>query len=328
MNFNCSVISFSIFSAIAVKLVLFSTVMAIRWEHWLPMVLKTIALLFLIYEVLHECKKNLILEKDKINAIVYERSYYSVVTAVLIGALVTFFMSNELGLGPVVASSVVGLTGAMASKKYQIPIYCGSFVGMSSILMYGDYQSLLFSAIISGILFLIAGSVFSGFGGKLGVIAFGGTMTYSIITGNAYVVAPFQTEAANSLIFLYMIMGAVATYIIHHKSRLSAVESSAVIGLIAGLVLPMLYEASGNYLAVVMFCGSFIGMSSSDRLVNMSHVVVSGTLAALFFIYTQNIFIGLGGKLGAIAFVSILSINGAIKISDVFLKKRCLMEVA
>ena len=326
MNFKFSIISFSIFSAIAVKLVLFSTVMAFRWEHWLLMVLKTLAFLFLIYEVIHECRKNLILEKDKINDIVYERSYYSVVTAVIIGALVTFFMSNELGLGPVIASSVVGLTGAMASKKYQIPIYCGSFVGMSSILMYGDYQSLLFSAIISGVLFLIAGSVFSGFGGKLGVIAFSGTMTYSIITGDAYVVAPFPTETANILIVLYMIMGAVATYIIHHKSRLSAVESSAVIGLVAGLLLPMSYGASGNFLAVIMFCGSFIGMSSSDRLTNLSHVVGSGTIAAVFFIYTQNIFVGLGGKLGAIAFISILSINGAIKVGDIFLKKRYLVE--
>jgi hypothetical protein len=291
------------------------------------MILKTLAFLFLIYEVIHECRKNLILEKDKINDIVYERSYYSVVTAVIIGALVTFFMSNELGLGPVVASSVVGLTGAMASKKYQIPIYCGSFVGMSSILMYGDYQSLLFSAIISGIFFLIAGSVFSGFGGKLGVIAFGGTMMYSIITGNAYVVEPFPTESVNVLIVLYMSIGAVVTYIIHHKSRLSAVESSAVIGLLAGLLLPMLYGASGNFLAVVMFCGSFIGMSSNDRLANLSHVVGSAAISAVFFIYTQNIFVGLGGKLGAIAFISILSINGAIKVSNIFLKKRYLVEI-
>jgi hypothetical protein len=158
------------------------------------------------------------------------------------------------------------------------------------------------------------------------VIAFSGTMTYSIITGDAYVVAPFPTETANILIVLYMIMGAVATYIIHHKSRLSAVESSAVIGLVAGLLLPMSYGASGNFLAVIMFCGSFIGMSSSDRLTNLSHVVGSGTIAAVFFIYTQNIFVGLGGKLGAIAFISILSINGAIKVGDIFLKKRYLVE--
>jgi hypothetical protein len=58
----------------------------------------------------------------------------------------------------------------------------------------------------------------------------------------------------------------------------------------------------------------------------LSHVVGSGTIAAVFFIYTQNIFVGLGGKLGAIAFISILSINGAIKVGDVFLKKRYLVE--
>ncbi|SHJ87578.1 hypothetical protein SAMN02745751_03608 [Dethiosulfatibacter aminovorans DSM 17477] len=316
MNYKVSIISFGIFSALAVKLALFSTAMAFRWEHWGASILKTIALLFLVYEVIHECRKNLILEKDKINDIVYERSYYSVVTAVLAGAIITFFMSNELNLGPVVASSVVGLVGAMASKKYEIPIYCGSFVGMSSVVMYGDYQSLLFSAIISGIIFLIAGSVFSGFGGKLGVIAFGGTMAYSIITGKAYVVEPFPTESINSLIALYIIIGAVAAYIIHHRSRLSAVESSAVTGLIGGLLLPMVYGQSGELLAIVLFCGSFIGMSSRDRLNSLSHVILSGAMAAMFFIYTQNIFIGLGGKLGAIAFVSILSINGAIKIYD------------
>lgn len=328
MNFKFSIISFSIFSAIAIKLVLFSTAMAIRWEHWFPMVLKTIALLFVIYEIIHEYKKNLILDKNRINNIVYERSYYSVVTAVLTGAIITFFMSTELGLGPVVASSVVGLVGAMASKKYEVPIYCGSFVGMSSLLMYGDYQSLLFSAIISGILFLIAGSVFSGFGGKLGVIAFGGTMTYSIITGNAYVIAPFPTESINGLICLYIISGGVVTYVIHHKSRLSAVESSAVTGLIGGLLLPMIYGPLGNFLTILLFCGSFIGMSSKDRLNNLSHVILSGSIASMFFIYTQNIFLGLGGKLGVIAFISILSINGGIKMSGLIFKKSYSVETA
>ena len=289
MNYKVSIISFGIFTAIAVKLAVFSTAIAFRWEHWLPMILKTIALLFLVYEVIHECR-NLILDKDKINDIVYERSYYSVVTAVLAGAIITFFMSNELNLGPVVASGVVGLIGAMASRKYEIPIYCGSFVGMSSIVMYGDYQSLLFSAIISGVLFLIAGSVFSGFGGKLGMIAFGGTMTYSIIIGEAYVVAPFPTESTNGLIALYLIIGAVAAYIIHHRSRLSAVESSAVTGLVGGLLLPMIYGSSGDFLAVVLFCGSFIGMSSRDRLNSLCHVIVSGAMAAMFFYpYTEYI---------------------------------------
>jgi len=328
LNYKVSIISFSIFSAIAVKLTLFSTAMAIKWEHWLPMILKIAAFLFLLYEVVHECKKNLISEKDKINDIVYERSYYSVVTAVLAGALITFFMSHELNLGPVVASGVVGLIGAMASKKYEVPIYCGSFVGMSSILMFGDYQSLLFSAIISGMFFLIAGSVFSGFGGKLGMIAFGGTMTYSIVTGNAYVVSAFTGEVSNGIIVVFMILGAVATYLVHHQSRLSAVESAAVTGVIGGLILPMMYGTSGNFLAVVLYCGSFIGMSSKDRLNNLNHVVLSAFTASVFFIYTQNIFIGLGGKLGAIAFVSILSINGAIKVGASLFKKNYYVEAA
>jgi hypothetical protein len=58
----------------------------------------------------------------------------------------------------------------------------------------------------------------------------------------------------------------------------------------------------------------------------MSHVIVTGTIAAVFFIYTQNILMGLGGKLGAIAFVSMLSMNGAIKIGDKILKKKFLVE--
>lgn len=313
-HFHLSIVSFTIVTLIVIKVCLFSIAMTLRWEHWLSAGFKTICVLLLVYEVLHELKNHLILAKDRINQVTYERSYHSVVTAVIMGALVTFFIINELHLDPVVASSIVGLIGAMASKRYQVPIYCGSFVGMSSMALYGGYQNFLFSAILAGTLFLISGNIFSGSGGKLGIIAFWGTLLYAMLTGNAYTMAPVESGALNHWIFLYLMSGAMVTFLINRLSRLNAVESSALIGLIAGLVLPIVHGASGGLLASVVFCGSFIGMSSHGRLASMRQVIGAAAVAAIFFIYTQNVFVGLGGKLGVIAFTSVFVVNGYLKV--------------
>lgn len=313
-HYNLAIISFTVFTVVALKLSLFSILTTIRWEHWLPAGFKLLCILLLTLEILHEFRKNLLTEKHKINRISYERSYHSVVTAVMMGALVTFFIINELGIAPVVASSLVGLIGAMSSKRYHLPIYCGSFVGMSSMILYGGYQNFLFSAILAGMLFLISGSVFPGSGGKLGIIAFCGTLLYAMATGNAYAVVPLEEITAHHWIFFYLILGAATSWSLHHLTRLNAVESSAVIGLIAGLMLPMLHGTTGSLLASVAFCGSFIGMSSPGRLVSIKHVIGAAGIAALFFIYTQTIFVGLGGKLGVIAFISIYVVNGFEKV--------------
>ena len=52
--------------------------------------------------------------------------------AVAVAAPVTYAISVPAGVGPVVASALVGLCAYLLSETYGAPAYCGSFVGMAT----------------------------------------------------------------------------------------------------------------------------------------------------------------------------------------------------
>lgn len=58
-----------------------------------------------------------------------------------------------------------------------------------------------------------------------------------------------------------------------------------------------------------MYAASFASMSSQQILPNISLSGVASFFTGLLYIFTQKIFLGVGGKLGAIAFFSVLSIS-------------------
>lgn len=99
---------------------------------------------------------------------------------VVTGAVLTFYIDSELGFGPVVAASFVGLIGSLykyvdRSDLYkEIPnaIYCGAFIGMSNIEHTDNIQFILIKSILAAILFFFSKDILTGFGGKLGTIAF------------------------------------------------------------------------------------------------------------------------------------------------------------
>jgi hypothetical protein len=98
-----------------------------------------------------------------------------------IGALITYVLSLNLGLGPIISASIVGLAGAFLGDlirkgdyKTRLPlyIYCGAFVGMSSVLIMPNLFYILISGMIAGLAFSYLENKFIGFGGKLGFSAF------------------------------------------------------------------------------------------------------------------------------------------------------------
>ena len=109
---------------------------------------------------------------------------------VSLGALLTYYISIDLKLGAVIAA---GFTGTLASylpnifrkstwiKRVPVAAYCGAFVGMTAPAVSSGYTFIIFSAFLTGALFVSAKNVFNGFGGKLGTIAFGGVALSSLI---------------------------------------------------------------------------------------------------------------------------------------------------
>ncbi|WP_156487893.1 hypothetical protein QQE94_03095 [Fervidobacterium pennivorans subsp. shakshaketiis] len=239
--------------------------------------------------------------------------------SVVIGAVVTFYLNNHIGLGAVAAAGIVGILGFVVASKYEVPIYCGSFVGMSSANVY-DFEHLLIASVLAGVIFVITKRIFKGFGGKLGTIALLGAVLSAVITGREFTKSSLPEWEVGLLIMFFAIIGILATYILNVRFGKSPVLSSATIGLIGGLVLPEIFPEIGQILALVVICASFAGMSSKERLPNEFYAVIAGMFCGVIFIFSAPYFGGAGGKLGTIAFGAVISV-AALRRFGVLFKK-------
>lgn len=106
------------------------------------------------------------------------------------GAISTFFINIELKLGPVIAAGFIGTLASFVpsiNKKSnllkEVPpaVYCGTFVGMTSVSVAPNLKFILFAGFIAGSILILSKNIFNGFGGKLGTIAFSSIAISSII---------------------------------------------------------------------------------------------------------------------------------------------------
>lgn len=106
-----------------------------------------------------------------------------IVTSIL-GAWLTFFVSEQLKQGPVRASSVLSLVVGLffycfpaifsesLTKNIPIVFIGASFIGMISPQKRGNYIRLALAASVFGIVYFNKGHFFEGYGGSLGALAF------------------------------------------------------------------------------------------------------------------------------------------------------------
>lgn len=92
-------------------------------------------------------------------------------------------------------------------------------------------------------------------------------------------------------------VGAATAYILNIHVGLGPVVAAALVGLL-GSFLP-------KKLPPAIYCGSFVGMSSSLVLGNIWVVGLAGLAAGILYLFAENVFKGVGGKLGTIAFVGV-----------------------
>ncbi|MGM0414664.1 MAG: hypothetical protein ACQEQP_05760 [Bacillota bacterium] len=253
-------------------------------------------------------------------------NFLSVVT----GGLVAFFMAQELGLSAVMASALVGIIGHLIIPEYEVPVFCGSFVGMASYSLLPGYNYLLLAAVIAGIIYVIGKFSFNGFGGKLGTTAFIGCVLAATLTGQDFIAGSIPQGLLASQILIYGVIGAVLTFILNVRLDNSAVISSGLVGILAAVILPIVHPDNGAILSVMAYCASFAGMSAKNRISNELQMVVAGIIAGFIFIYTSPFLGGAGGKLGTTAFASVITVNGLSVLLDksrVKLKTRVLSKL-
>lgn len=236
-----------------------------------------------------------------------QRSDAADALAVAVAGPVTYYLSTALGLGPVVASALVGLLAALTVGDQAAPAYCGTFVGMVSTVVFPTLIPVAVASVVAAVIFVLAKRVFNGFGGKLGTTAFLGCGAVVLPSSYTYAAGSGLARTPAMAAILAATAGALAAFVLSVRLDHGAVVGSAVVGLVAGLLAPpALGTALGGTVAAAAFAGSFVGMVSEMRLPSLALVGVAGLVSGVVFVGVAPVFAGSGGKLGTIAFTACL----------------------
>lgn len=259
-----------------------------------------------------------------------------------IGCILTVSI-QILGFSAVLSSSLVGVIISCLfiflkdNKFYSAAAFCGSFAGMTSLnLLFNqpnfliNKQSVFFLLLIS---IIVASfyhitvklnsnenykkNLFNGFGGRLGTIAFISTLVFIILKyfmGYSSSVIPEASILSISQCLLFIIITSIAAYatsLLNNSSlqKLNPNYKVLVPSLLSLWVCFFAPKLFSNFSMIEQFfyAGTFVGMSSA-KILSKSENFIAGALASLFLILGQNIFIGVGGKLGFIAFLAVICI--------------------
>lgn len=118
------------------------------------------------------------------------------------------------------------------------------------------------------------------------------------------------------MIILVVALATSLTYLIIHKLKKGPVIASAVVTLISGILFPSLLPEEGMLLATVATAGSYAAMVSKEKFSKIVDMIFVGVLCGIIFMLTQDVFVGVGGRLGSIAAISCFSWLGLKKIKD------------
>ena len=90
---------------------------------------------------------------------------------------------------------------------------------------------------------------------------------------------------------------------LHQIDSINPVMASSLVGLLGCLLASKKFYKD---IEIIAYCGSFAGMSSNVFFSAWWMLVVSALLGSILLIALDKWFIGWGGKLGAIAFFSLV----------------------
>jgi hypothetical protein len=229
---------------------------------------------------------------------------------VVYSGITTYYLHHLLNFNSVLASGMVGFVGSIIYKRFAAPIFCGSFIAMASENLPTISRGIIIASVLGGIIYILIKDLFDGYGGKLGAIAFISSILTAIIL-NFPILSSFILDfEKNILIILYAILGAIITYHLNTKLNYGPIIASAIVGIFSGFFLPLIHGAIGLTYAALMYCGSFAGMSSKNEISNKYYILISGIICGFVFIFSTPFIDWAGGKLGAIAFGSILCVKG------------------
>lgn len=111
---------------------------------------------------------------------------------------------------------------------------------------------------------------------------------------------PKNTMVTTLLIIIGGCIGAIGTFQLQ-KMGMSPVVASCVVGLLGAFVG---YGMKNEDLAMVIFAGSFVGMTTVT-IASLPIILIAGLVCGVLYWLALPLFDGYGGKLGALAFISV-----------------------
>lgn len=94
----------------------------------------------------------------------------------------------------------------------------------------------------------------------------------------------------------YVFLGGLLAYIINIYFGQGAIIAASLVGILG-------YGFISKF-SIQLYTGAFVGMVSPDVYHDFYHIVMISLIAGFIFAFSSNVFEGIGGKLGAIAFSS------------------------
>lgn len=101
------------------------------------------------------------------------------------------------------------------------------------------------------------------------------------------------------LIIIGGCLGAIGAFQLQ-KAGLSPVVASCLVGLLGAVIGAWL---NSEDIAMVIFAGSFVGMTTVS-IASFPLMLLAGVACGVLYLLAEPYFVGYGGKLGAIAFIS------------------------
>lgn len=115
------------------------------------------------------------------------------------------------------------------------------------------------------------------------------------------------------LLFVAVVAG-MTTYIVSNHLNRGTVIGSAIVTLIAGLMLPYFFPSLGEQMALVAACASYAGMISIENALNLFEMAIISLLAGILYLAASSAYVGIGGKLGVMAAISCFAWLGFKKV--------------
>lgn len=166
------IFGFLLLSVFTTWIFLYSFFESLNYNYYISLLL-AVVLFFLSSNTLFELNSNILsFSKIKIGKIIFDKNDLFNFISVFIGTIATYFINHTLGLNAILASGMIGLFGYIFIKKYEIAIFCGSFIAMASSTLLDSIYVIIIASIIGGFILVISTDLFKGYGGKLGTIAF------------------------------------------------------------------------------------------------------------------------------------------------------------